>query len=497
MIGDSTATGGRLDLSHASAGAALAHAQSKPLEVWRPTAQPAAEKAAFHARDYPSPDAIYVAQPTPAGYRAASSAIRGRREVTSFPPASPDVKLDSDPVQTANLQRRASEREKAIRAATGAYNTSRRRAGTVPGKQLSVSQPLAPSAAGAPDKVQEPSEAPLEHLDNAMEASRIQHMSHPNAQLYTSSPHGALDSEEQRRRNVQRAAVVSMARDMYDITETKDEEQTGAAVYAAQRGQIRMGSQRQRPKLDPNALQQAISLQDAAHKRAQEKLATMQDQTAAYQDYYGTAPQPPRTLISRKRRTSIDTDTERSNEIRNQMSSLRTKLGAVDQQREKDRSLLLEAARKNVDATIHDMEMRVYEATGRVPPSVQKDWEDVAEEHVEREQQEAQQPQYPDRVNIGAEHYIDMADVEALARSRVQPTLDEINEHAEELKAKETEQRLDQEQKKRLQAIEHQREADLKAEEKKMKGWFILQCNFSVERTGAKLQSRESKTSQG
>ena len=468
------------------------------MEVWRPTAQPAAEKAASHARDYPSPDAIYVAQPTPAGYRAASSAIWGRREVTSFPPASPDVKLDSDPVQSANLQRRAGEREKALRAATGAYNPSRRRAGTVPGKQPSVNQPLATSAAGESNKVQEPSEAPLDHLDSAMEASRIQHMSHPNAQLYTSSPHAALDSEEQRRRNVQRAAVVSMARDMYDITETKDEEQPGAAVYAAQRGQSRMGSQRQRPKINPNALQQAISLQDAAHKRAQEKLAMMQDQTAAYQEYYGTAPQPPRTLTSRKRRTSIDTDMERSNEIRNQMSSLRTKLGAVDQQREKDRSLLLEAARKNVDATIHDMEMRVYEETGRAPPSVQKDWEDVAEEHMEQEQQqEAQQPQYPDRVNIGAEHYIDMADVEALARSRVQPTLDEINDHAEELKAKETEQRLDQEQKKRLQDIEQQREADLKAEEKKMKGWFILRCNFSVERTEAKLQSRESKASQG
>lgn len=469
--GDSTATADwRLDHSHASASAALAHARSKPFEVWRPAAQPAAERAAFHARGYRAPDAIYVAQPTPEGHKAATYAIRDRRSVTSFPPPSRGLDI-SEPDQTANLQRRASEHDKALRAATGAFNRSRRRATTGPDEPGPVSQPLAASAAGASrETTAEPTEAPLEHLDSAMEASRVQHMANADRRLFTSSPPVDVGREEQNKRNVQRAAVVSMARDdMYDVTEAKGEEQLGPAVFAAQRGLGRARSQRT-PKVDSRALQQAISLQEAAQKRAQEKLATMHDETAAYQEYYGTAPQPTRSgLSTRRRRASSDTDVEQSKEIRKQMTSLRTQLNEVDEQRDKDRSFLMEAARKNVNAAIQNMEQRVYTDTGRVPASTQREWEEVAEERARQEQQEAE-AQYPERVNIGAERYVDMADVEALARSRVQPTLDEMNDYAEKQKAKETEERLDEERRRRLQSVERQREADLKAEEKRLNG---------------------------
>lgn len=410
-----------------------------------------------------------MAQPTPEGHKAATYAIRDRRSVTSFPPPSRGLDI-SEPDQTANLQRRASERDKALRAATGAFNRSRRRATTAPDKPGSVSQPLAASAAGASrETTAEPTEAPLEHLDSAMEASRVQHMANADRRFFASSPPVDVDREEQNRRNVQRAAVVSMTRDMYDITEAKGEEQLGPAVFAAQRGLGRARSQRA-PKVNSRALQQAISLQEAAQKQAQEKLATMQDETAAYQEYYGTAPQSTRSgLSTRRRRASSDTDVEQSKEIRKQMTSLRTQLNEVDEQRDKDRSFLMEAARKNVNAAIQNMEQRVYTDTGRVPASTQREWEEVAEERARQEQQEVE-AQYPERVNIGAERYIDMADVEALARSRVQPTLDEINDYAEKQKAKETEERLDEERRKRLQSLERQREADLKAEGKRLNG---------------------------
>ena len=481
-VGDSTATADwRLDLSHASASAALAHTRSKPIEVWKPTAQPAAERAAFHARDFRAPDALYVAKPTSVGHKAASSAIRDRRSITSSPPAP----LDMEPEQLADLQRRASQREKALLAATGAYNSSRRRAGTAPSKpSASVShQPLAASAASASRETAaaEPPDPAPEDFNLSMEASRLQHMTNTDPQLYTSNPPVDIEGEEEKRKkNVQRAAVISMARDMYDITEAKGGggEQPGPAVFAAQRGQKRMQPRKSSYQSDPNALKQAIGLQEAAQKRAQEKLALMHDEAAAFQEYYGTAPQPARGLGSRKRRTSSDTDVEQSKEIRKQMSSLRFKLDAVDEKRERDRNLLMEAARRNVDAAIHDMEKRVYYETGRIPSSLQREWEEEAEERMKKEQQEVRE-QHPDRVNIGAEQFVNMSDVEALARSRVQPTLDEINDNAEDhrdkiemQKAKETEERLDEERRKGLQSTERQRETDLKAEGKRLKGNF-------------------------
>lgn len=396
----------------------------------------------------------------------------------------------------AELERKANERrEKALMAATGAFNSNRRRAGTAPSSKPSAPvnrQSLAVSAAGASreaadaEPVQPPS---VGDFSPTLEASRIQHISNTNPQLYTSHPPvGPNSQEEQRKRNVQQAAVISMARDMYGVTESKEQQkQQGTAVSAAQQGQTRMQSRKSAYQSDPAALKQAINLQEAAQKRAQEKLALIDDGGAAFREYYGTGTQQPsrRGLGSRRVRTSSDTDVEQSKAIRNQMSSLRFKLNAVDEKREQDRTRLMDAARKNVDAAIHDMERRVYYDTGRAPMSLQREWEEEAEQRMKKEQQttaasrDQQLQQQSGRVNIGAEKFVKMTDVEDIARSRVQPTLDEINDNADEYhdqldtqRAKELEGRLDQEQRKRFQTVERQREADLKAEEKRMKGKF-------------------------
>ena len=506
MVGDSTATADwRLDLSHASASAALAHTRSKPVEVWKPKAQPAAERAAFHARDFPAPDAIYVAKPTPDSHLAASSAIRDRRSIISNPQAPEEM----EPEQLADLQRRASQRGKALQAATGAYNPSRKRAGTAPSKpSAAVShKPLAVSAASASREAAaaEPLEPTTDDFPPSVEASRIQHITNTDPQLYTSHP--PVEGEEKlRKKNVQQAAVVSMARDMDDITETKGEAggKPNPAVFAAQRGQTRMQPRKAPYQSDPAAVKHAIGLQEAAQKRAQEKLALMHNETASFQEYYGTTPQPARGLGSRKRRTSSDTDVEQSKEIRKQMSSLRFKLSAVDEKREHDRHFLMDAAKRNVDAAIHDMEKKVYYDTGRAPSSLQHEWEQEAEQRMKTEQQETveqqQQPQQPDRVNIGAEQFVDMADVEVIARSRVQPTLDEINENAEEHqdkleadRAREMEERLDQERRKGLQSTERQRETDMKAEEKRLKG----NCHLFVDGGKKKKKKKKKETNIG
>jgi len=468
--------GGTPNLSHASAASALAHANRKPVEVWQPPArQPAAEKAAYCVKDFTPPQ-----QPqAPTGYSAAGLgaavlAVRGEQR-TAGPAQSPTHKRGI----SADLHHTAvggDPQAKALQAATGAYTQSRQRADSVPSEPRLSSDGLASRSAARHVRME--SDAPLDHLDNANEASRIHRIANTNAKLYTSNPPVQSEIEEQNYKNSLRAAAISMSKDMYKVTGTKEEtDGVDPAVLAAQKGQSQLGYRKTVSSTDGSALRRAIALQDAAQKRAAEKLAHMQDENAEYQEYYGTAPQPSRSrLTTRRKRTSSDADAsqidaEQSRHIRNQMSSLRTKMDQVDGRRTRDRELLMQAARRNVDATLQDMDARFYANTGRAPPSVQKDWDEVAQGRVRREAEASElAAAQGDRVNIGGQRYMDMADVEAVARTRLQPALDEITDDAEQRRAHDVEVRLDAEEEQRHAAIERQREAELRELEKQEKG---------------------------
>jgi hypothetical protein len=476
MLGtiDSRATRATTDLSHASAASALAHANQKPIEVWRPGRLTDAEKAAFHVKDFsppeiPLPSTQYSAE----GLGAAILAVREQRAMTSQA-ANQQTSPQHDISRSGHIQ------DKARRAATGAY-AARQRADSAPSEPVNAPDSnWALSAAGLSHRAQVENEGPLAHLDNAMEASRITHAAKTNARLYTSSPPIASEVQERNRRNSLHAAALVMARDMYDITGPTGEAQTmDPAVSAAQKGQSRLQARKTVSGATGSAGQRALILQETAQKRAAEKLARMRDEHADMQQYYGTAPQPQRSLLSaRRKRTSSDADStqvdaEQSRQIRNQMFSLRNKLNKVDEQRQKDRDLLMEAARRNVDAQIHEMEMKVYAETGRAPPSIQKQWDEAARERVRQEAEVAEAEETPtNRVNIGTSRYMDMADVEAVARTRVQPALDEITDQAERRRAEELEARLDAEEQQRRAAIEREREASLSRAEKRDGGEF-------------------------
>ncbi|KAA8644854.1 hypothetical protein EYZ11_012370 [Aspergillus tanneri] len=469
-------TGSRPGFSHASAVAALAHAKSKQLEI---------EQTSAAAPSVP----VYPAEtPSQEGYQAAICALRGSRSVALSSPTPLDLKREnSTPGRLTDARREITVREKAIRAATGAFYNSRRRSDSAP---IETSY----SASGARDGFLD--------LDNALEASRIQHVANANARLFTASPPVARDVEEQKRKSVLQAAAVSMAREMYGIIESTDEGQVSAAIPAAQKGHARAQLQQTTNQAGIGLLQRAMSLQETAQKRAAEKLASMQDETVIYREYYGVEPQNTRpSLPLRKRRASIDSDTstfdaERSNEIRHQMTSLRWRLDKVDDQRQKDRARLMEAARKNVDAVIQDMEMRAYAETGRPPPSIRKEQEEAALARAQHDMQDIDSRlAYKERVNLGAQTYVEMSDVEALARSRLQPTFDEINERAEAQRAKDVEQRLDEEEKLRHDAVEREREADTRAEEKRQREAVKHEMKVKEERSWP--WKRKSKRSQG
>ncbi|CAG8880045.1 unnamed protein product [Penicillium salamii] len=457
------------NLSHASAASALAHANRKPVEVWQPpTRMPAAEKAALCVKDFtppqqPQPSTQYSAE----GLGAALLAVREHRAAAQAP--APVHKRGSSVDRYNHIAVGGHPKEKALQAATGAYTTSRKRADSVP-------------SASRHARVAE--DAPLDHLDGAMEASRIHHIANTNAKLYTAAPPVQPEVDEQNYRNSLRAAAISMAKDMYKVTDAKESGGSDPALVAAQKGQSQLGYRKTVSTADGSAVRRAIALQDAAQKRAAEKLARMQDENAEYQQYYGTAPQAQRSRLSRRKRTSSDADAsqidaEQSRQIRNQMAGLRTKLNRVDDRRTKDREMLMQAARRNVDQTLQDMEARVYANTGRAPPSVQKGWDEVAQERVRREAEAFESAtQQGDRVKIGSQQYMDYADVEAVARSRLQPALDEITENAEQQRAHDVEVRLDAEERQRHAAVERQREAELRELEKQDKG--MLRSYVSV-----------------
>lgn len=385
-----------------------------------------------------------------------------------------------------DISRSGDIQDKARRAATGAY-AARQRADSAPSEPVNTTDSnWALSAAGLSHRAQVENEGPLAHLDSAMEASRITHAATTNARLYTSSPPIASEVQERNRRNSLHAAALVMARDMYDITGPTGEAQNmDPAVSAAQKGQSRLQARKTVSGETGSAGQRALTLQETAQKRAAEKLARMRDEHAEMQQYYGTAPQPQRSLLSaRRKRTSSDADStqvdaEQSKQIRNQMFSLRNKLNKVDEKRQKDRDMLMEAARRNVDAQIHEMEMKVYAETGRAPPSIQKQWDEAARERVRQEAEAseaeaAEAKETPtERINIGGSRYMDMADVEAVARTRVQPALDEITDQAERRRAEELEARLDAEEQQRRAAIEREREASLSRAEKREGGEFL------------------------
>ncbi|KAL4881491.1 hypothetical protein BJY04DRAFT_60063 [Aspergillus karnatakaensis] len=337
--------------------------------------------------------------------------------------------------------------------------------GTNGNRRRAESAPSEPARTRARARIQGPGD-PFGDLDKYEDASRIKY-AHLNPKLFTATPPVAPELEEHRRKSILEAASMSMAKDMYEAMARKEREAASRQGLPARSRTQRAGSATLQ-QASSDVLRQALNLQDVAQKRAAEKLANLEDKSAGYRNYYGVETQAARSSFSiRRRRGSNETeqfDAERSKEIRTQMSTLRSKLNAVDQKRDKDRADLLELARKNVDATMQDMDSRLYSGSGQ-SLVMQRYLEERARERVQKGIQEIDaQRELADKVAIGGRRYVEMTDVEDLARSRLQPTFDEIDDLAQAQRARELEARLDEEQRQRLLAIEREREAEIRME---------------------------------
>lgn len=471
-------------LSSAGAAASLAHAHQKSLGSWKPETPRTAEKAAVVAKDYRVIRPSSAENLSPEVFKAAVLASRDSASPTQWPDSADDhfaeEKFSVIPRRQIQEKSGVEIESGAVSAASGALSRSRRRAESAPVKPAfrpEATYALSAAAAishrtglGNPAKSEGPG--------RSMEAARIHNMAKTNVQLYTSTPPVELEVEERNRKDTLQAAAVSMAKDMYAIAQARTEESSFAGP-ASSTAQSRYHSQRLSPSQDPPSddlmsSSKPTNLHEVAQKIVAEKMAQMQQNDDTWGQYYGT-PTRSRLSMSRKlrRRSSSESDAskfdkQKSMEIRNQMSFLQSCLHELNSQKSRDRAELMEIARRNVNSAIHDMDEKSYARTGKLSPNVQREWEEKARERANAES-EARLSIFG-KIAIGGDKYVDDAEVKAIARARIQPTLDEISTQVEEQRAKEMEQRLDEKQRKRLQEIEQNREAEAKSEQKQGKG---------------------------
>ncbi len=479
----------------------------KPAPPWRPEASLAGLKAANLAKDYKAAPTWHP-ETSSAGLRAATIAATDSGNVQIWHPEANLVGTSAagQAMRTRRLSPQvdygytAEGNRKALLAATGAMSSSRKRAGSSPvvkGSYLDPQNSAANALSAAnfankpPTRIAQPKSEGFGGSTGLLDGAKIHNAAVTNLsrEMYTSHPPVAQEVEEKNRQVGLRAAAVSMAKQMYDVQQRAIERATAAASPDRSDSHYAAHSvhNRKTPVLTDDSHQspnQYVNLQEAAQKLATERLAKLQDEHAAYKNYYGS--DSPRSRLSmrglQRRRASsdgqaIESDEDRSRRIRSEMSMFNNKVAQIDaSKRQKDRDTLLAAAQKNVRYRMHGLDEKVYAETGKVSPSMMQSWEEKAQARAEADSK-ARMANHG-MVNIGGGMFLDQSKIDAIAAQKVQPTLDEITEKAEKQRARDEQLRLEEQERNRIAAAKVQDDRDrsirTKEEWKRFKGKAML-----------------------
>lgn len=479
----------------------------KPTPLWHPDPSESANQAAKVARDF-KPTPTWHPETSSAGTKAAKIAAADGVTVHIWQPEA-DVAGTSAAeramrakglIPLVNSGHTVDESNKALLAATGAMSSSRKRAGSSPMVKASYpdsenSAANALSAANfanrAPSRVGKlKTEAPRgskSSLDGGkMHSAAVTNLSR---EMYTSHPPVTPEVEEMNRQAGLRAAAVSMAKQIYEVQQRAIEQATVAdrsdSQYAASSVHNRKASVSE--EFSHQSPQQYINLQEAAQKLAAERLAKLQDEHAAYKNHYGSSSGQSRLslrVLQRRRAFSdgqaTESDGDRSRRIRSEMSLFNSKIAQVDvTQRQKDREALMAAAQRNVKASMHGIDEKVYSETGKVSPAMLQSWEDQA--HARAEADSKTRLAKHGMINIGGGKYLDQSTIDAIAAQKVQPTLDEITEKVEKQKARDEQLRLEEHERNKTAASRAQddRERNLRTKEdwKRFRGSVFIKLS--------------------
>ncbi|KAH0271504.1 hypothetical protein KCU91_g7336, partial [Aureobasidium melanogenum] len=492
--------------SSAHSAANLANSGHKQFEHWKPDPSKNAGIAAMAAKDYKMAP-LWKPELSAAGSKAALLAHKDGPKLNLWQPeASAEGNSAAGlAMSKGNLGPKLDYgytedgHKKALMAATGALGKSQStRTPPVEHPRYPDSANSAYNALNAATTANRPSsKSPALQDSNsvdsdAMRAARVQNMGrNVPREMFGGAPPVDIEVEEKRKQAALRASAISMAKQMYDQSEKRRRDQEAAEVQERIGTSAATVSHNRAPSVasttQPDLRQQAVQyihLQEAAQKLANERLAKMDpDGAARYRAHYGYEPQSPRSRLSLRNRPGRNRaesnpkpvqneddssdDEFRSRRIRNQMSSLNNSVAQQDEKRNQDRAALLAAAEKRVQAQMHTMDEQVYQQTGQVTPAMMEEWEAKARARATAQSEDRQRNF--GKINIGGGKYMDQSELDAIAQSRLKPTLDEINDNAEKKRARDEEIRLDQEERRRAQMSEKEREKEVKAETKRLK----------------------------
>jgi hypothetical protein len=298
--------------------------------------------------------------------------------------------------------------------------------------------------------------------------------------MFTANPPVKPEADEQAHADVLHASALAMAKKMYDTQQKLIDRSVRAHARSASfpggdTTSLASSADEEQPPLVSN------SLQEAAYRLAQERLAKLQqehEKQRDLQEYYGSGAPPQRSKFGTikgkltRRRSSSDgdllEDRRRSEHIRNQMSLLNNRLSEVDEEkRARDRAALLAAAQRNVKAQMQRIDERVQSDTGRVPQVTMDDWGRKALVAARARFDAVGQG---DKVDIGGGKLMDRSEVDKIAALKVQPLLDEINDRAEKEMARQEEERLEEERRKELAERDRMRQKEIQEIHKKLRG---------------------------
>jgi hypothetical protein len=458
-----------------SRAALLAHQKGADLNLWQPTASKDGNSAATLAMGKknlsPQLDRGYTAQGKSNALLAATKSQRDTHNRAGATPA-PAPALYPDQANSAR---------NALNAATVSHRGSAR-------------APQQSAQAAVP-----------QYSDPAMQAARIQNIGKNVApEMWTDRPPVEIELEEQRQKAALRASAVSMAKQMYEHQNRTvfGSDPSGAAGATA--AHSRAPASIAQPDLKQEALRY-INLQDAAQKLAHERLAKMDKdlENTKYREHYGYDAEPHRNRLSMRGRPrqrpaseqaqnddDDSSDDERARRVRRQMKQLNTSVADVDtKKKEADRKALLAAAERNVQKRMSTMDDQVFQSTGKISQSKMDEW---AAKARKKAQEDAElRGQHHGKTHIGGGKFMDQAAIEAIAQSRLQPTLDAINDTAEKKRARDEEIRLDKEEQERQKRGEKQKHKEEKDEQKQIKR--ELSFSFHVSLSEHQLTSLQKK----
>lgn len=425
-------------------------------------------------------DPLWKPEASAAGSKAAMAAAANPIEVEPLQPKRTTTVKQNAP--SAAYDNAENTHRKALMAATASHN--RKRSDSTPVQPVTSQNDAASWAMKAATKSHKDGPTPVGGNfttgDPGFEAARIQNVAknNVNRQLYSSAPPVAIEVQEKNRQDTLRASAVAMAQKMYALQQQKQAEEATSKspsdghALAASRHRSSVAGRSDASSVDyPVSGAGYENLEEAARKLAQERLAKIHDEHAEYRQYYGQSSPPKQNRLSMRLRprassaATDDSDEEQSRKIRSQMSIFKSNLAEVDgKKRQSDRDALIQIAHRNVDAQMQKMDQKVFQDTGKASPAQAEKWEKSAREKAQRDSD--QRMQHVGKVHIGGDKYMDQSELDAIAKARLQPTLDEISDKAEKQRARDEEERLDRERKLEQERVEKARAAETSAQVK-------------------------------